>query len=282
MARVGLVEVVGDDGADALPQYHGEWSTSELAVHARSGRGGKQKVRRSEIPDARLQHAEVLHTIPLLESELPSKPLDEVLSSRRSIRDFATTPLTLDRLAAFLGTAARVRGWLGEWTWQTTRRPSASGGARHSTELYLVVRDVTGLEPGAYHYDPFTHELHQLQHWNDEHDELQRRFLCGPMLVDTPPPVSLYLASYFRRIQCKYGAMTLSLIYREVGCLLQTLYLVATDLDLAPCATALTESDPSPGFLGEHRDQFVHSGNFALGTPAAVEPAAPGFHPLGS
>ncbi|MFC5052134.1 SagB family peptide dehydrogenase [Saccharothrix xinjiangensis] len=275
LTDVGVVHVVGDDD----PGTRAEWTPSELAVHAQAGRGGKPRMRADDIPPARLIHHGATRTIHLAEPALPSRTLAEVLGTRQSTRDFDTAALPLAQLSAFLGRAARVRGRLGPELWQTTRRPSASGGARHSTELYLVVRDVDGLEAGAYHYDPFDHALHQLQPWTPELHQLQHRLLCRPMMVDAPPPVGLYLASYFRRIQCKYGAMTLSLIYRETGCLLQTLYLVATDLGLAACATAATEAHPTPGFLREHRDDLVHTANFALGLPATDQPNAVDFHP---
>lgn len=276
MAKVGMVQPInGHNEAN-----HAEWTASELAVHTQAARGGKPKVRLRDIPPARLRHHEALKTIPLPASDQKSQPLADVLDMRRSIRDFDSTPLTFTQLSSFLDTAARVRGWLGPDSWQTTRRPSASGGARHSLELYLVVKNVNGLDPGAYHYDPFDHTLEHLRHWTPELAELQHKLVCKPMLVDTAPPVSFYLASYFRRVQCKYGAMTLSIIYRDTGCLLQTLYLVATDLGLAPCATAKTEINPSPSFLHDHRDNFIHTANFALGLPARTEPASPEFRPL--
>ena len=258
----------------------GEWSACELAVHAQSAKGGKPRVQRKDIPPARLTHPEATATIPLSTEDWPSRAFGEVLAARRSIRDFSADPVPLEQLSAFLGRAARVRGWLGPVTWQTTSRPSAGGGGRHSLELYLVVRNVAGLEAGAYHYDPFDHTLNQLQPWAHEHDRLQRNLLCKPMMVDTPPAISFYLASYYRRTQCKYGGMTLSLIYRDTGCLVQTLYLAAADLGLAGCATATMEAEPSPGFLRRNRDMVVHTGNFALALPAESQPATPSFRPL--
>lgn len=299
MAAAGLVESgtegTGSDGphvaiagADAgrsvespdLLADRGEWSACELAVHAQSARGGKAAVKRSEIPPARLTHPEALGVIELPDAPERSLPFAEVLAARRSVRDYASESVPLPLLAGLLDRAARVRGWLGPDAWQTTSRPSAGGGGRHSLELYLVIRDVAGLAAGAYHYDPFAHTLSLLAPWDDELDGLQRRLLCTPMGVDDPPPVSLYLASYYRRSQCKYGGMTLSLIYRDTGCLLQTLYLAATDLGLAGCATAAMEATPSPGFLAGRRDAIVHTGNFAVGLTAPNRPHDPEFRRL--
>ncbi len=281
MATAGLVELVEavetptDDAAREVPDLfadRGEWSACELAVHTQSSRGGKPQLRLADIPPARLTHPEALTTITLDVADRDSRPFADVLDERRSIRDFDTAALPVGRLAAFLDRAARVRGRLGPQAWQSTSRPSASGGGRHSVELYLLVRNVAGLEAGAYHYDPFAHALSYLQPWSDEHDTLQRSLLCVPMGVEAPPAVGLYLASYYRRAQCKYGGMTLSLIYRGTGALVQTLYLAAAELGLAGCATAAMQATPSPSFLHGYRDKCIHTGNFALALPAENEP----------
>jgi SagB-type dehydrogenase family enzyme len=275
LTEAGLVRQVDDDHTT-----HTEWTAAELAVHAQAALGGKPSVRRKDIPPARLHHPEAIDTIPLPDGpDTPSHALNDVLNSRRSIRNYADTPLTLEQLGTCLYRAARVRGRIGPEFWQTTRRPSASGGGRHSIEIYLFIRNTEGLQPGAYHYDPFDHSLEFLQRWNPEQAELQQRLICAATLVDDPPPVSLYFASYYRRVQCKYGGMSLSVVYRDTGCLIQTLYLVANDLGLAPCTTAKIEAEPSPSFLHTHRDNLIHTGNFALGHAATIETQNPEFHP---
>ena len=229
------------------------------------------------MPPARLVHPHALSTVRLPHTEITSGTLAQTLSLRRSIRQYADTAPTLPQLSRLLELAARVRGRIGPDNLQATSRPSASPGGRHSTEIYIVVREVTGLEPGAYHYDPFEHTLEFLQHWTPEHADLQERLLCKPMDISTPPPISFYLASYHRRMQWKYRPSTLRLIYQESGCLLQTLYVVATDLGLAACSTALIEAEPSPSFFPEPRDEFIHVANFALGVQDGSQPIVPGL-----
>lgn len=293
MAAAGLIETEEAGTADRADTAEpidptdpnpfadrGEWSACELAVHTQSARGGKPNMLLEDIPPARLTHPEALAVVPLPTAATSTRTFAEVLDARRSIRDFDPAPLPLPLLGALLDRAARVTGWLGEPAWQATRRPSASGGGRHSVELYPVVRDVDGLAAGAYHYDPFEHTVALLQPWSDEHDQLQRRLLCTPMGVTEPPAVGLYLASYYRRDQCKYGGMTLSLIYRDTGCLVQTLYLAAAELGLAGCATAAMQASPTPGFLGGYRESCLHTGNFALGLPARTATHDPAFRPL--
>jgi SagB-type dehydrogenase family enzyme len=57
------------------------------------------------------------------------------------------------------------------------------------------------------------------------------------------PPVLLIVTSRFRRVARKYQSLAYSLVLKEVGALLQTVYLVATALDLAACAIGTGDSD---------------------------------------
>jgi hypothetical protein len=132
-----------------------------------------------------------------------------------------------------------------------------SGGARHSLELYLIATNVAGLA------------------------DLRRRTLCVPMQEDQPPPAGLYLTSCAYRTGWKYRGMALSLIYRDTGCLMQTLSLVGTDLGLATCLTGRTEAPMTPSFLRPYQGRLIHVGDMALGMPPAASTPPP-LIPLGT
>ncbi|TJZ98803.1 SagB/ThcOx family dehydrogenase [Actinacidiphila oryziradicis] len=269
----------GGPVSGGAPQSTG-WTPYELAVHAQASRSPVPAPRRGDPPPARLLHAEALERIPLPEGvAAPSRPLDQVLADRHSIRQYDSSPVPLPLLAAFFARTARVRGYLPPLKYEQTHRAAPSGGARHSLELYLVARDVAGLAAGAYHYDPFGHALERLAPWDEELADLQRRTLCVPMEQDQLPPASLYLTSCAYRTGWKYEGMTLSLIYRDTGCLMQTLSLVGTDIGLATCLTGRVEAPMTPSFLHPYRDRLIHVGNMALGLPAAT-PAASRLVPV--
>ncbi|WP_438486900.1 SagB/ThcOx family dehydrogenase [Streptomyces sp. S186] len=257
------------------------WTPYERAVHARSGLGPDATAGRGTPPPARLRHPEADAVIALPDgADAPSRPLAEVLAARRSVRGYAPDPVPLPLLAALLDRAARVRGHLAPRAYQQTQRPAPSGGARHSLEIYLLARTVDGLPAGAYHYDPFTHALHRLAPWTDELAAFQQRTVTDPALLDAAPPASLCLASVAARTTWKYEGMALSLIYRDTGCLMQTLSLTATDLGLASCLTGRMEAPFTAPFLpAPHRTPLTHVGNMALGLPASPL-AAPEVTPL--
>ncbi|WP_394428054.1 SagB family peptide dehydrogenase [Streptomyces sp. SGAir0957] len=243
----------------------------ELAAHARAARGPAPHTQRGKPPPARLHHPEATGTTPLTgDDAYPSRPLRTVLSQRTCLRTFAPAPLPLALLDAFLARAARVRERLGPPEWEQTRRPSPSGGGRHSVEVYVLARDVAGLSPGIHHYDPFDHALHRLSPWDESAATLLRETATAPGYLDQAPPVSLYLASCAARTGWKYEGLALSLVYRDTGCLLQTMCLTATDLGLAACPTGVMRPTAEAAFLGPHRDGLLHVGNLALGLVAAA------------
>ncbi|MBM7171854.1 SagB/ThcOx family dehydrogenase [Streptomyces sp. G44] len=263
LAAVGIIRSSAGpaSAAQGLTPY-------ELAAHARAGHGPAPHAQRGFPPPARLRHPEATETVRFAASdELPSRPLREVLAERRCVRDFAPAPLPLSHLGVFLARAARVRGSIGPLRFQQTQRPSPSGGGRHSLEAYVIAREVSGLAAGAYHYDPFDHTLNRLAPWDDELAALLDTTVTVPAYMEQPPPVSLLLASHAARTGWKYEGLALSLIYRDTGCLLQTLCLTATDLGLGACPTGTMRPTSGIAFLGRHHEELLHVGNLALGIP---------------
>ncbi|MFI8001679.1 SagB family peptide dehydrogenase [Streptomyces sp. NPDC086010] len=255
-------QATAGEGDDLLK----DWSDGEIAMLARGAYAGRPDGPVETVPPQPLVHPESRGTVKLpVDCRRASRPLAEVLSDRRSVRTYGPEPLTLAELGTFLHRAARVRAYSGPAEWQMTTRPSPAGGGLHSLELYLIVRDVEGLEAGSYHYDPVAHVLERLTDWTGRLAAMQRELVCEPMRMTDPPQVSFYIASHHARTRKYYGPMALRLIHQNTGCLLQTLYLAAADLGLAPCATGLLEPEPGAEFLPEPKSAFVHTGNFALG-----------------
>lgn len=167
------------------------------------------------------------------------RPLGAVLADRRSIRR-GSGPLTVDRLGEFLHWAARVRPTGPPDDPEVSRRPSPSGGARHAIEVYPVVSEVDGLAAGLYHYDPYGHCLEPVPAPDPAARQLAARQLVARAAEAAggapPPQVLLVLAARFGRTMWKYQGMAYALILKDAGALMQTMYLVATAMGLAPCA----------------------------------------------
>ncbi|HEY3275954.1 MAG TPA: SagB family peptide dehydrogenase [Syntrophorhabdaceae bacterium] len=163
-------------------------------------------------------------------------PFAEVLAHRRSGRIAGDNPPTIEELSALLHASARVQEIKDDAVhpWQVSLRPSPSGGALHSLEIYPLVRKCTGLAPGAWRYDPAGHRLEAIP----ADDRLLDEYLkTNPyMLPDLEPPhIRMVITSRFQRNSWKYEKIALRLVLQDLGCLCQTLSLTATALGMASC-----------------------------------------------
>jgi SagB-type dehydrogenase family enzyme len=277
LARAGMLTPVdsrGRAGEDRDPALR-LWEYADLLFHARSRLGrqdgpvGATWEHRGRLPPEPALAPGRDHRI-ALPARLPraraSQPLTRVLAARRSHRA-ARRLLSLAELGAFLYRSARVTARRAADTrlpYETTRRPYPSGGACYPLELYLVVQRCRGLERGIYHYDPGSHCLEPVaggrRHVTPFFRDLRQSF--GRF-----PPVLIVLTARFARVSWKYRAMAYSTILKEVGALMQTMYLVATDLRLAPCAIGCGDADRSARALGTRFETESSVGEFLLGGP---------------
>jgi SagB-type dehydrogenase family enzyme len=208
----------------------------------------------------------------------PVSPFAKLLSERRSVRDFDDArPITLGELAAFLDSAARVRS---KWTTPLdfgdgnvgpdldfTSRPYPAAGSAYELELYLAVNNCDGLASGYYHYDADRHVLVPIE---ARAQELEALFSAASFAMDVqaPPQILVTIAARFNRIAWKYSAIAYSLILKDVGVLLQTLYLAATDMGLGGCAIGTSNIDLFARITGQPFHIEGPVGQFALGRGA--------------
>jgi SagB-type dehydrogenase family enzyme len=143
-------------------------------------------------------------------------------------------------------------------------RPYPAGGGAYELELYLAVANCAGLARGFYHYDADRHALVPITVRPPELDAL----LAGAefaMGAPAAPQVLIIIAARFGRVSWKYSSVAYSLILKDVGVLLQTLYLMATDMGLGGCAIGTNNIDLFEKMTGI--DFHIESpvGQFALG-----------------
>jgi SagB-type dehydrogenase family enzyme len=205
-------------------------------------------------------------------------PFATLLAARRSVRDFDDAkPITLPELARFLEQAARVKS-----KWQSpldfgdgsvgpeldyTSRPYPAAGSAYELELYLTVNACDGLPRGLYHYDAERHALVRLDARADAL-EAQLSGASFAMGAVAAPQILFTIAARFNRIAWKYSAIAYSLILKDVGVLLQTLYLTATDMGLGGCAIGTGNIDLFERLTGVPFHVEGPVGQFALGRGA--------------
>jgi SagB-type dehydrogenase family enzyme len=203
-------------------------------------------------------------------------PLARLLRERHSTRRFDDgQPITLAELSQFLDHAARVQS---RWKSRVdlgdggplvgyAARPYPSGGSGYELELYLAVANCDGLERGFYHYDAGGHALTPIDVRSQELDAVLKG---AAFAMDAPaaPQILITIAARFGRISWKYSAIAYALILKDVGVLIQTLYMMATDMGLGGCAIGTTNIDLFAKMTGIAFHVEGPVGQFALGRGA--------------
>jgi SagB-type dehydrogenase family enzyme len=237
------------------------WDFHDLLFHARSTNG-----RHANPSGGVLAYADLVDPLPAVRPCWPGRAIDlrklavppsravspvkALLHQRHSTRSFDERhPITVAELARFLDGTARVRprdplkyeGDDGPAI-EIAARPYPSGGASYELELYLAVDRCEGLARGFYHYDAARHALVPI--------EVSAQQL-GAMLDDAQlamgapavPQILITMAARFGRVSWKYSAIAYALILKHVGVMMQTFYLMATDMELGACAIGTCDID---------------------------------------
>ncbi len=142
--------------------------------------------------------------------------LEEALAGRRSVRDFATTPLSVDELSQLLWAAQGVTSARGF-------RTAPSAGALYPLELYVVTPD------GVYRYLPDRHGLERLS--SEDLGAALAEVALGQEAVADAAAVFIVTGVYARTAQ-KYGDRAERYVHLEAGHAAQNLQLQATALGL--------------------------------------------------
>ena len=268
------------------------WDFHDLLFHTHSTEGRQANPLGGLYP-----YAEVMSPPPAVRPRWPGKPIDlrehsaapaetlspfaRLLRQRHSTRGFDDQhPITLTELSRFLDGAARVQS---NWESQLdlgdgggplvayTTRPYPSGGSSYELELYLAVANCEGLARGFYHYDAGDHTLVPIEAGARE---LDAHLAAAVFAMDAPgaPQVLITIAARFDRTAWKYSSIAYSLVLKDVGVLLQTLYLTAEDMGLGGCAIGSINIDLFTRMTGLEFHVEGPVGQFALGR--GVRPAS--------
>ncbi len=277
LANAGaLQEHTGNGSPENDDPALGRWAFHDLLFHAgsRLGRhnepyGGTYPFRNKFPPVPPYKQPMSGEYISLYKPDLDNLkdndiPFTLVLESRQTIRKYGREPINVEQLGEWLYRTARIKHLheKGAVTW----RPSPNGGACHEIEIYPIVNNCRGLAFGAYHYDPKEHRLYRL---TNAPAPIVSKLLAMSKItgtLDQDAQVLLVLTARFQRTQEKYESMAYALTLKNLGCLYQTMYLVATAMDLAPCGLGGGESDLFCQVAGINYYEETSIGEFLLGS----------------
>jgi len=127
--------------------------------------------------------------------------------------------LDADMLATFVGIVGGVKE---PQPGQPTKRWAPTGGNMGSVELSVLVRNVPGVEAGAYLYEPQSHRLYRAPAEPDAVRALD--------VVGSDHDLVVVYSGAFERIMTKYAALAVRIIYLDAGFALSQSRMVANAL----------------------------------------------------
>lgn len=199
----------------------------------------------------------------LKESDLP---FTLILENRKSIKEFNDqNPITDKQLGEFLYRTARVKEVIENGPEEISKRPYPNGGANYELELYLAINTCTNIPSGFYHYCPQDHQLCKISEKTENIDRLLEEVWIANR-QNKMPQILIIMAARFARINWQYESIAYATILKNVGVLLQTMYLVSTAMNLA--SSAIGEGNADLFALTAQTDYYTETsvGEFILGS----------------
>ncbi len=254
-----------------------QWDFHDLLFHTRSRQG------RHNLPmGATYRFADKIEPLPAVKPQTSAKKvqlhkpdleqlkakdisLTEAIETRRSLRTYDRTPINIQQLGEFLYRTARIKQLVSSQSGEYTSRPYPSGGGLYELELYPIIDTCTGIDRGFYHYDPLNHQLCQLGEATKDSEKMLKDawYASGQQ---NRPQILIAISARFPRLTWKYESIAYSLILKHVGSLYQTMYLVATAMNLAPCALGSGNADLFAKVARTNYYQESSVGEFMLGS----------------
>jgi SagB-type dehydrogenase family enzyme len=272
LGACGLLETEGA----ALPPGLAMWEFHDLYFHARSRMGRSHapfglsprfEGQIDPLPAFKPRPASPM--IPLAKPNLEElaereASLSVMMERRRSSRQQGEPILNVRELGEFLFRTARATQLAEKDGYPVTQRVYPNAGACYELEVYVSVRNCTGLNGGFYLYDPLHHGLYLLRDEDDETEALVASANLGDR-PDFDPQVMFHFASRFGRNFWKYQSINYALTLKHVGVLFQNMCLVATSMQLAGCPWAAGNSDRFYRLAGTNYYEETSVGEFLLG-----------------
>lgn len=182
--------------------------------------------------------------------------LESAISQRNSVREFASTPLTLEEISQLLWAAQGITHGKG-------LRTAPSAGALYPLELYLLTGRVGSLASAIYHYDARQRTLQRIE--QEDKLGMLASAAFGQLWIKDSAAVIIIAADY-ERTSRKYGKRGQRYVHIEVGHVAQNIYLQATALGIGTTLVGAFTDDDVANVVGV-KDNEVPLAIMPLGRP---------------
>ncbi len=170
-------------------------------------------------------------------------PFAEIVSRRRSVRQYSSRSLRLEEIAFLLWASTGIQRKEEGHEFRTV--PSA--GALYPIDTYVIAHRVEGVECGVYHYGVHGHLLEEVG-VGDFRNDLERAALFQEFCSEAA--AAFLWTAVFPRAKWKYRQRAYRYVYLDAGHIAQNLALAAVGLGLGSCQVAAFFDDEMNALLG--------------------------------
>jgi SagB-type dehydrogenase family enzyme len=160
--------------------------------------------------------------------------VERVLAHRRSRRDFQNKAISEGQLSQILWAAYGVTSPRSAASnSRDGLRTAPSAGALYPLNIYAIIGNVEGIEPGVYKYISDEHKIVRTMA-GDARKKLSEAALSQRMLAEAP--MTVFYSAVFDRTTKRYGDRGINYVYMEPGHSAQNVYLQSEASGLGTCA----------------------------------------------
>ncbi|MCL2575806.1 MAG: SagB/ThcOx family dehydrogenase [Defluviitaleaceae bacterium] len=182
-----------------------------------------------------------LITLPSFDDVALDDSFQNLIEKRRSVRVFdEDAKMSQAQLAFLLYSTFGITSYASNNV--ATLRKAPSGGARHAFELYVVVRNIDGLEAGVYHYLPVENVGEKVVTIEflgaiEDYEQTLANMLAEQNWVKTAQCV-LFVTSVPYKAEWRYGELAHRVILIDLGHLGQNAVLSTAAIGAGACPIA--------------------------------------------
>ncbi len=200
----------------------------------------------------------VIELPPMSTAQLMNDSLREVMTVRRTVRQYSPDPLTLAELSFLLwctqGVQETVPAYDGKGL--KTMRTVPSAGARHAFDTFLLINNVEGLPPGLYRYVALGHKLVQFETTAGLADAFVKG--CRHQASVKDSAAAFFWVADVYRMTWRFSQRGYRYLFLDAGHVCQNLYLGAGAVGCGACAIAAFDDDAMNRLLGiDGESRFV-------------------------
>lgn len=203
-------------------------------------------------------NAEIIELPKVSKDILIKSNVFDCINDRRSIRKYSNERITLEELSFLLWSTQGIQKVMGDN--HTAFRTVPSGGASHTFETYLIIKNVEKLREGIYRYLPLEHSLLFMYEVKDIDKKVNEATPKQPFVPNFASQSAVVFAwsTIPYRAEWKFDITAHKKILIDIGHVCQNLYIASEAVECGTCAIGIYDQELIDNMLGiDGENEFI-------------------------